>query len=85
MDDELTGLTPEQVHRNIRDIHLDIANLFTAQQQTVDQLKALTDAVNTVGAMMNQASEAINGLFNQFQQGGGLMGILGALKGGKNG
>lgn len=51
-----------------------------------ERLDHLTVGVNAIGEMMNQASEGLNSLFQQFASGGGIMGLLGALKGGgKNG
>lgn len=65
----------------------DEATLLDKVVQRLDQIDTrldhLTVGVNAIGEMMNQASEGLNGLFQQFASGGGIMGLLGALKGGK--
>lgn len=45
------------------------------------RLAQLAEGVNTIGSMMNQASDGINSLFEQVSS-GGLFKMLGSLRGG---
>lgn len=86
---EYPGFVPETDFQREVLSHLDFLHHrieFAVLQQSYirDDINALKNGVNTIGAMMNSVSDAFGQISSQIQQGGigSLLGMIGAKKDG---